>query len=146
MDYSYDKCLYFFSDGQAARANYFIANDPQLNSIVNSNCIAPAITNKGVITSEPSKNTFFKIADKHFSLYPTITSGKLALSTDNSKAGKAEILIFDQTGILVMKQSIFMAEGNSINSLNAGKLVNGSYILQLNSAEEKSTRKFIIQH
>ena len=146
MDYSYDKCLYFFSDGQAARANYFIANDPQLNSIVNSNCIAPAITNKGLITSEPSKNTFLKIADKPFSLYPTITSGKLALSTDNSKAGKAEILIFDQTGILVMKQSIFMAEGNSINSLNAGKLVNGSYILQLNSAEEKSTRKFIIQH
>jgi hypothetical protein len=38
MDYTDDRCMYFFSDGQASRADFFIDTDPQLNSIINSAC------------------------------------------------------------------------------------------------------------
>ena len=146
MDYTYDKCMYFFSDGQSARADYFLANDGQLNSIINSGCTVPVTTAKEFITSASSKNNISKINAKQFSIYPTITSGQFVLSIDNKKAGNAEIFIFNETGALVMKQHVFIAEGNAVNNLNAGKLPNGAYILQLNQAGVKSTGKFIIQH
>ena len=42
MDYTDDKCMYFFSDGQVARANFFMSTDPQLMTIVNSGACTSA--------------------------------------------------------------------------------------------------------
>ena len=144
MDYTDDRCMYFFSDGQASRANFFIDTDPQLNSIVNSACSNTRQSNNDItITSTGSFNS----ARERFNsilLYPTMTSGQLNLSANN-REGKAEITIYNQTGSLIMRQQIFIS-GKSINQLDVSKFTNGIYFLELRQGANKQTRKFIVQH
>lgn len=144
MDYTDDRCMYFFSDGQAARADFFIDTDPQLNSIVNSACSNTRQSNNDItITSTGSFNS----ARERFNsilLYPTMTSGQLNLSANN-REGKAEITIYNQTGSLIMRQQIFIS-GKSINQLDVSKFTNGIYFLELRQGANKQTRKFIVQH
>ena len=144
MDYSYDKCLYFFSDGQAARANYFISTDPQLNSIVNSSCTSTAT--KEPLTSVSSEKINSKITNKIISIYPTVTADRLMISTTNNKIGKAEILVYNTLGSLLMKQQVFINEGSNLTDLNVSKLKNGTYVLKLKQGTEQLTGKFIVQH
>ena len=147
MDYTDDRCMYLFTDGQAARADFFMSTDPQLNSIINSTCDRrPGNSNKDLITSTNSNNNISRISDPLFSLYPTITSGQLVLSVNESKGGKAQIFVYNETGALVMKQTIFITDGNTANDINVDRLANGVYILQLNQGSQKQTRKFIVQH
>jgi hypothetical protein len=147
MDYTDDRCMYFFTDGQAERADFFMTTDPQLNSIINSTCNrTPGNNNKDLITSTNSNSNILRIGKPVFSIFPTITSGQLVLSVNNNKAGNAEILIYNESGMLVMKQNTFISDGNTANNINVGKLANGAYILQLNQGNQKQTRKFIVQH
>lgn len=144
MDYSSDKCMYFFSDGQAARANYFISTDPQLKSIINSSCTSTS--NKELITSNLSGKINSKITNKIFSIYPTITADRLMISISNNKTGKAEILVYNTLGLLLMKQQAFISEGSNLTDLNVSKLKNGTYVLKLNQGSDQLTGKFIVQH
>ena len=145
MDYTDDKCMYFFSDGQAARADYFITNDPQLNSIVNSACNTITSNSSNANGSNDAASVSRMIVNNAFSLYPTITSGELTLVITNSVKENAELTIYNQTGLLVMKQKIFISEGSNRKNINVGKLGNGIYFLQLKGTEKK-IEKFIIQH
>jgi hypothetical protein len=147
MDYTDDRCMYFFTDGQAARADFFMNTDPQLNSIISSNCSHPPGNGNNDITNSTFTNSgVSRMNNPAFSLYPTITSGNLVLSVNNSRSGNAQILIYSETGALVLKQTVFITKGSTENGINAGKLANGAYILQLNQGTEKQTRKFIVQH
>jgi len=145
MDYTQDKCMYFFSDGQTARADYFIVNDPQLNSIVNSAC---GNITRNNITSDANNAAASSrlIVNNDISLYPTITSGELTLVTTGKKNESAELNIYNPAGSLVMKQKVFIAEGNNRKDLNVSKLGNGIYFLLLSSGTERKMEKFIIQH
>ena len=145
MDYTDDKCMYFFSDGQAARADYFITNDPQLNSIVNSACNL-ITTASGFANGSTAINASRISGSNRLSIYPAITSDEITLMTSNTVKEKAELSIYNQTGSLVMKQQLFIAEGNNSQTINVSKLGNGIYILRLSSGAEKKTEKFIIQH
>ncbi len=147
MDYTDDRCMYFLSDGQVSRADYFIDNDPQLNSIVNSSCSNSRTDGNNYITGV-SKNgiTSYRQEQNSFQIYPTITSGKLTLDIKSVIAGNAVINIYNQTGALVMKQKIFVAEGGDISSINVNNLANGGYILQLIQGTDKKVKKFIVQH
>jgi predicted Zn-dependent protease len=146
MDYTDDKCMYFFSDGQVARADYFITNDPQLNSIVNSACNLITTTSGFTNGSNTAINASRINGSNRFSIYPAITSDEITLMTSNTVKEKAELSIYNQTGSLVMKQQLFIAEGNNSQTINVSKLGNGIYILRLSSGAEKKTEKFIIQH
>jgi hypothetical protein len=146
MDYTDDRCMYLFSDSQVARADFFIDTDPQLSSIVNSACTYTRLSNNDItVTSNSTFNSSKTIAGD-ISLYPTITSGQLTLSINNSTEGKVGLNIYDQTGALMMKQEIFISTGKRYNQLNVNKLANGIYFLQVTDGVNKSTRKFIVQH
>jgi len=108
MDYTDDKCMYFFTDGQAARAGFFIGTDPQLNSIVNSSCSNARQNNYITSSSSGSFNSSRILFGNSLALYPTVTSGQLNLTFDRSSEGKAIINIYDQRGALVKKQQVVL--------------------------------------
>ena len=143
MDYTDDRCMYFFTDGQAARASFFIDTDPQLNSIVNSACTNQ--TRTPITTISASDLLQGRINKGAFSLYPSITSGRLTLEIENPQTGKAEINIYNQAGAFMMKQQVFIS-GKIVGQVDVSKLDNGIYYLELNQGGDKQTQKFIVQH
>ena len=146
MDYTDDRCMYFFTDGQATRASFFIDTDPQLSSIVSSACGATRqVSNDITSTSNYGGSSSRIMPANSFSLYPTITSGNLNLSFNNSQDGKADIGIYSQTGALIMKKQLNLA-GKTLNQIDVSRLGNGIYFLQLNNSTYKETQKFLVQH
>jgi hypothetical protein len=146
MDYTDDACMYFFSDGQVSRANFFIDSDPQLSSIVSSACGATRQVNNDITSvTIQTGSTSRMIPSKNFSIYPTITSGTLNLSFNYSQNGRAEINIYSQTGALLMKQQINLS-GKTNDQINVSRLGNGIYFLELSDGGARQTRKFIVQH
>lgn len=145
MDYTDDRCMYFFTDGQAARASFFIDTDPQLASITSSACGTTQRSNNDITIAS---NNSISTATERFNsilLYPTVTSGQLNLSSNNPAEGKAAINIYNQTGALLLRQEIFIS-GKSLNQIDVGKFANGIYFLELTQGANKQTRKFIVQH
>ena len=144
LDYTDDRCMYFFTDGQAARASFFIDTDPQLISIVSSSCSNTRQSNDITATS----NKGFGSSMERFSsilLYPTVTSSQLNLSVNNGSEGKAEINIYNQAGALIRRQQIFIS-GRSLSQVDVSKFANGIYFFELRQGPNKETRKFIVQH
>ena len=147
MDYTDDRCMYFFSAGQSARASFFIDTDPQLNSIVNSVCSNQRGNNNDVTTAGSNQSAITRNSlVNNLSLYPTITAGKLTLSLENSTGGNTPVRIYGQSGSLMMTRYIYVAKGIGLNNLDVSKLANGVYFLQLGEGAEKITKKFFVQH
>ena len=146
MDYTDDRCMYFFSDGQASRASFFIDTDPQLISIAGSACTAARQVSDDITsTTNQINSTSRMIGTNNFSLYPTITSGKLTLSFSNLQSNTTEISIYSQTGALMKKQQMNLT-GKTIDQIDVSKLNNGVYFLQMNNGTYKETQKFLVQH
>lgn len=145
MDYTDDRCMYFFSDGQAARANFFIDTDPQLISLTSAACSNTRQPSNDITIVQG--NTFNSLRERFSSilLYPTITSGQLNLSVNGAADGKAEINIYNQTGALMTRQQIFIS-AKSLNRINVSKFANGIYFLEFGQGANKQTKKFIVQH
>jgi len=146
MDYTDDRCMYFFSDGQVSRADFFIDTDLQLNSIINSACNTITSNTSNTNGSNAITNSSRIIGSSNLFLYPTITPGELTLITNSAVKENAELNIYNQTGSLVMKQRLLVAEGNSSKAINVSKLGDGIYILQLSTGAEKKTAKFVVHH
>ena len=146
MDYTDDRRMYFFSDDQVSRASFFIDSDPQLTSITSSVCGATTQVRSDITsTTNQSGNSSRMIPANGFSLYPTITSGKLNLSFNNLQDSKAVLSIYSQTGALMMRQQLNLA-GKTFNQIDVSRLGNGAYFLQLNNGTYKETQKFLVQH
>ena len=145
MDYTDDRCMYFFTDGQDARASFFIDSDPQLISIVSSACSNTRQGNNDITIATNNSSVSSRERFTSILLYPTITSGQLNLSVNNTSEGKAEINIYNQAGALVSRQQLFIS-GKSLNQINVSKLANGIYFLELEQGGSKQTKKFIVQH
>jgi len=144
MDYTDDKCMYFFSDGQAARADYFITNDPQLNSIVNSSCTSVQRASNDITAIQNGNPVLSRVIAGDISLYPTITSGQLTLSITGFQDQNTGITIYNQAGALMKRQQIFFS--GKANQIDVSGLANGIYFLQVNNGSGKQSRKFIVHH
>jgi len=142
MDYTDDKCMYFFSDGQAARANFFMSTDPQLLTIVNSGACTTGPGNKLITAKQPS----VKINNEDFALYPTITKGMINVEYSSANNGLAQLNIYNQSGMLVMKQQVAVVAGANSKQLDLGGLMNGFYLVQVNQNNRRMVQKIIIQH
>jgi hypothetical protein len=136
--------MYFFSDGQVSRADFFIDTDPQLNSIINSACTNARGSNNDItITSNNTFNSARTIAG-NISLYPTITSGELTISVNNPAEGKVSVNVYNQSGALMMKQQIFISNGKRYDQIDVSKLPNGIYFVEFTQTTNKQTTKFIV--
>lgn len=145
MDYTDDRCMYFFTNGQGSRAGLFIDTDPQLSSIVSSACGTTRVADDITSTQGQAGPGSRTIIANNFSLYPTITSGQLNLSFDRMMGDRATISIYNQMGALVMKQQLNIA-GKTVEQLSVSRLGNGLYYLQLGKGATRETRKFVVQH
>jgi hypothetical protein len=145
MDYTDDRCMYFFSDGQADRANFYLTTDPQLLTIVNSGACTTNGGKNNLITS----NTPVRSAERsfeNFSLYPTLTNGLVNIEYTSSANGIALINVYNQSGMLVDKQQMPVVEGVNSKQLNFGKLSNGFYLVQISQNNRQNIQKIVIQH
>jgi len=154
MDYTDDPCMYFFSDGQVSRANFFLDTDPQLQSIINSGLCNENKNNGPVTESSPaakSSSLFVKeqlakpVKDK-LGLYPSPANANIVLEFNSAQKGMSEISVFDQSGVLVSQQKIFIAEGANTRVLDVSRLVNGIYMVQLQQGTSRSVAKLVVQH
>jgi hypothetical protein len=145
MDYTDDRCMYFFTDGQAARADFFMNTDPQLNSIINSACSNARQGNSDITIASNNSSVSSRERFTSILLYPTITSGQINLSVSDGSGGKVEINIYAQTGALMIRQQLFIS-GKSLNQIDVSKFANGIYFLELGQGANKQTKKFIVQH
>ena len=147
MDYTDDRCMYFLSDGQVARANFFIDADPQLQSIISSTVCTTGPGNNNIQTTPGNAATVSsRIINGSFALYPSITNGVISIELNSVKSGLAEINIYNQAGVLIMKQQMAMIEGMNTKMMDLSNLRNGIYIFQLNQDHNRSVKKLIIQH
>ena len=145
MDYTDDACMYFFTKGQSTRANFFMDNDPQLNSIVNSNCSNNPSNNQLLTNNNSSTNSINGRLVNDWMIYPTITQNSFTVQLNSMVAGKASINIYDERGSLVAAKNIVVEKGISTNQFNVGQLTNGLYIVQLKQGTESSVKKLIVQ-
>ncbi len=144
MDYTDDRCMYFFSDGQVSRASFFIDSDPQLTSIINSSCGTARRTNDDITNvSNSNVNSSRTILTNDLIIYPTITAGQLTLSFSKTTVAKAEINIYSQAGSLMMKKQI---AGKTVDQLDVSRLTNGIYFIEVSQGISRQTRKFVVQH
>jgi peptidyl-Asp metalloendopeptidase len=77
-------------------------------------------------------------------IYPTVTSGRVFISTDHSVLKRADIIVTDNSGRIVLR-SVNNA-GRKTISMNLGHLPNGIYFIQAKQGEKVITRKVIINH
>jgi hypothetical protein len=129
------------------RANFFIENDEQINSIVNTACSSgPGQGNNHITAAGVNQSDDASMRKTGFEIYPTVTSGQLTLEINGSAAGMAEMNIYNLNAVLVMKQIIFVQRGSAATNINVSRLTNGIYFLQLTQGRVRSTRKFIVEH
>lgn len=142
MDYTYDRCMYFFTDGQDARADFFLDTDPLLQSITHSTCSSTlAKSSRSTIESAASLQI-----QNDFTLYPSITSGPINLEFTATKAGLVEISIYNQAGATVLKQQLPVTKGINARTINLSRLMNGLYIIQISQNNTKFVSKLVVQH
>lgn len=144
MDYTDDRCMYFFSDGQVARADFFVDTDPQLQSIITSNCTTAVSSSLTTVGSPATISA--RMVKGEFAVYPSVTSGEITVDVNAVRSGGVAVKIFNLAGALVMKQEISVVEGMNTKILELGQLQNGLYILQLSQDNAKSLKKVIVQH
>jgi pregnancy-associated plasma protein-A/type IX secretion system substrate protein len=144
MDYTDDRCMYFLTDGQVSRGDYFIDTDPQLQSIIISSCTT--IAGNTTAVSSASTATISARWQGEFFVYPSITSSRVNIQFNGVNNGVAEVNICNSAGALVMKQKLAVVEGPNTRTLDVARLRNGVYILQLNQRSTKSIAKLVVQH
>jgi len=146
MDYTYDRCMYFFTDGQDARADYFLDTDPQLQSIITSTACTTGAGNTTIVSSASSAPSSSRVVKGEFAIYPSLTKGEINIDLNAVRRGAVTINIYSQAGALVMKQQLAVVEGMNTKTMDLSRLQNGVYILQLNQDDTKAVKKLIVQH
>jgi hypothetical protein len=149
MDYTDDPCMYFFSDGQVSRANYFLDTDPQLQSIINSGLCNENKNNEPVTESNSVTNSSSLPAlrvKEQLVIYPSPANGNAVVIFHSEQNGITEISLFNQSGVLVSKQKIVSAKGENTRVLDLSSLRNGIYLVELQQGTSKRVAKLVVQH
>ena len=144
MDYTDDRCMYFFSDGQVSRADFFISSDPQLTSIISSACGSTRPGNNNITNvSNNSLHITRSVAGNDLVVYPTITSGILNVAISRASNERMQVSVYNQAGSLMMKRQV---TGKTNEQVDVSNLANGIYFLEVNQGLVKQARKFVVQH
>jgi hypothetical protein len=142
MDYTDDRCMYFFSAGQVARMNYYLENDPnRLYLVNNASCTSGLITSAGRI-SGPENNTTGVF---NFIVYPTVTSSVLRLRFTSINSSAAVVRILSIDGKEVKRISTSATGQMTEKTIDVSNLTEGVYILELKENNRRQFKKIFVQ-
>jgi hypothetical protein len=81
--------------------------------------------------------------DGKLNVYPTISTGLINITGDQSSLENIELAVFDLTGRMVVQLPKKSYAGNA--NINLGNLNNGTYLLQIKQKDKTITKKIIIR-
>ncbi len=147
MDYTDDRCMYMFTNGQATRMDGFISasRGPYASSSCPSGNIASSMnssfTNKmtDIIATENS------VQSASVKVYPTLSRGQINIIIPSDKTGFAEVHVLDQLGSVIMKKRISVLTGMNNASVNIADINSGTYFVRVMNSGKSQVQKIIIQ-
>ena len=144
MDYTYDRCMYMFSEGQSLRMQATLSAGGPREGMVQTNACQTIRSSSPSNYLMESNNSNFKL--NGFQVYPTITAGTVNIRFYSAKNNVAEFALYNNAGILVAKKRFAANEGQNIKSFELDNVSNGLYIARLNDNGITQTQKLVIQH
>ena len=100
-------------------------------------------TLSGRLTEEGQENVATYQPIEFNKMYPNPTSNQLTLDYMLDIDGQVEVNVYDMLGRKVINQSLQQEEGQQKVPLNTADLLDGTYILQINTENQQIIRKFI---
>ncbi|MEO5893016.1 MAG: T9SS type A sorting domain-containing protein [Ferruginibacter sp.] len=76
------------------------------------------------------------------SIYPNPVKGLLNIKLDADKADKAELVITDVSGKIVLTKTLAIVKGTNLVPVNANKLATGGYVVKITLSDDVVIRKF----
>ena len=101
-------------------------------------------TNFGPANS-PDEDKIEIVKQGGLKLYPVPASKTVTVSFDADARGKAEIIIIDQVGTVVLRKIVSVDQGINFNNLDISKLSSGVYTVKMTQSKEVKVQKLVIQ-
>ncbi len=108
-----------------------------------SNFTMPNPPGAELTNTEAPENILLKQAG--LKIYPVPASGNVTVSFDANEKGKAEIIIQDQLGAILMKKVVGIDRGINFYNLDINRLPNGIYGVKVKQDNDMKMQKLIIQ-
>jgi methionine-rich copper-binding protein CopC len=118
-----------------------------ITALVLSLSITAFLTAHPVITdNKPAKPAVDKRGGKYeLVILPNPKTGSVLISFKAEKPGKGMVIVFDDTGNIVLKQQVKLAAGkNKININNFTNLEEGNYTVCLNTSHKIYSAPFLL--
>jgi hypothetical protein len=98
------------------------------------------------LSSGAMENASFRTPSATFRIAPNPFTGRATVSYSLSRAGKLSLKLYDVTGALVTTlRTGFAAAGNYTANLDATRLSHGIYLMRLETENESTTQKLILE-
>lgn len=140
MDYTYDRCMYMFSQDQVLRMQATMVEGGPRAGMVTAARTEPIVS--GVSRGEQPAG---EVINQQFQIYPTLTKSNINVRFFSSNSGTAELRVFNDAGMMVSSQRIAAHQGQNIRNISLANLTNGIYFARLNNNGNIQTQKLVIQ-
>jgi hypothetical protein len=134
MNYTDDRCMYMFTNGQAARMNSQVANSGQFSY---------SLTTHPELTSGSGTAGVENAAKNEFILAPNPTSSVINLNFLDTPQGLSQIEVSDAFGRRIMVQS--PSSGKTSYQFDLSGLARGIYLVRCTFEDSTVVRKVVLQ-
>lgn len=127
MDYVDDRCMFMFTEGQAARMKAYI------NTI------------KDQWKTDVLSADSFAVNDV-FSVYPNPANDEINISLISNVVKEASFEVYDIIGKTILTGDLSIDNNIKSRKIDTSELTNGVYLLKINSGNLTATKKIVVKH